>query len=355
MNLRYKGKRISGVLTVLPARVSRFDDEAGNYTFPREKTMRLKALMGFEEHRIVEDGVCVSDLCVFALERLFDEGKLRREELDALVLVTQSPDHFMPPTSNVIQGRLGLKRDMICLDINQGCAGFEIGLFQAFALLEQESIRKVAVLNADVLSRKVSTKDRNSYPLVGDAASVTIVERDPADEPIYANIKMDGGGRETLIIPAGGFRLPSSADTAKFEDDGTGNLRSQDNLRMNGQDVFNFVMTEVPPMIADLADQAGVGLDSIDYFLFHQPNKFMIQKLAEKLDVPYEKMPGNLVEKYGNSSGVTVPTNICANLGERAVNGRFRVCFAGFGVGLTWSSILMTLHDLDFCRIVDYP
>jgi 3-oxoacyl-[acyl-carrier-protein] synthase-3 len=330
MNLRYAGKRISGILTVLPRNVSRFDDEVGNYTFPIEKTRRLKTLMGFDEHRIVADGVCVSDLCVMGLENLFSGGKVEKDDIDAIVLVTQSPDAFIPPTSNIIQGRLGLKRDMICLDVNQGCAGFEIGLLQAFSLLEQESIRKVALLNADVLSRKTSTKDRNSYPLVGDAASVTIVEREAAGRPIYANIKMDGTLREALKIPAGGFRMPSTPETSALADDGHGNLRSLENLWMNGQDVFNFVMTEVPPMIHDIAELAGVGLDS-----------------------PYEKMPGNIVEKFGNASGVTVPTNICFNLGKRAVTERFLVCFAGFGVGLTWSSILMNIGDMDFCEI-DY-
>jgi 3-oxoacyl-[acyl-carrier-protein] synthase-3 len=351
MNITYSGKKISGVLTVFPQRVSLFDDEAGNYTFSKEKTMRLKALMGYNEHRIVEEGVCTSDLCVFGLEHLFSAGFVAKDDLDAIVLLTQSPDHFMPPTSNIIQGRLGLKRDMICLDINQGCAGFEVGLLQAFALLEQSSIRKVAVLNADVLSRKVSKQDRNSYPLIGDGASITILERDPSYGKIYANIKMDGSMREALTIPAGGFKLPSTPETAIMIDDGSGNLRGMDNLKMNGQDVFNFVMTEVPPMILSLIEYSGVTLRDIDYFLFHQPNKFMLHKIAEKLSVPFDKMPSNIVEKYGNSSGVTVPANICVNLGQRVLTEKITVCFAGFGVGLTWSSILMDIGNMDFCEI----
>ncbi|WP_306598485.1 3-oxoacyl-ACP synthase III family protein [Geothrix sp. 21YS21S-2] len=354
MNLTYEGKKISGILTVLPANVSRFDDETGNYTFPKEKTLRLKPLMGFDEHRIVEDGVCVSDLCVFGLKDLFARGLLRKEDIDALVLVTQSPDQFMPPTSNIIQGLLELKRDMICLDINQGCAGFEIGLLQAFALLDQPAIRKVVLLNADVLSRKTSRQDRNSFPLIGDGASITVVEKDPEGGRIHANIQMDGTLRNALAIPAGGFRMPSTPETAAPVDDGTGNLRAKDHLVMNGQDVFTFVMTEVPPMILSLAETAGIGLADIDWFLFHQPNKFMIQKLAEKLEVPPGRMPGNVVEKFGNASGVTIPTNVCLNLGEKLKDQRFTVCFAGFGVGLTWSSILMTIGNMEFCEIVNY-
>jgi len=150
----------------------------------------------------------------------------------------------MPATSNIIQGRLGLKQDMLCLDINQACAGFVIGLMQAFMLLEQESIRKVVLINADVLSRKTSPKDRNIYPLVGDATAITIVERDTQDSVIHARLKMDGSRNDALIIPAGGMRLPCSAETAVLEDVGDNNLRAKDHLRMDGSAIFNFVQTE---------------------------------------------------------------------------------------------------------------
>jgi 3-oxoacyl-[acyl-carrier-protein] synthase-3 len=137
------------------------------------------------------------------MKHLFDRGLLMPEEVDALLVATMSPDHFMPPTSNIIQGRLGLKQDIFCLDMNQACAGFVLGLIEAFMLLEQESVRKVVLINGDVLSRKTSPKDRNIYPLVGDAVSITIVERDVEDSTIHASLKMDGARGEALTIPAG--------------------------------------------------------------------------------------------------------------------------------------------------------
>jgi 3-oxoacyl-[acyl-carrier-protein] synthase-3 len=260
----------------------------------------------------------------------------------------------MPPTSNVIQGRLGLKQDMFCVDINQGCAGFLIGLFQAFFLLEQPAVRKVALVNVDVISRKTSSRDRNSYPLVGDAASITIVERSDDGTPIHANLKMDGTRHEALMIPAGGLRLPCSPETAVMEDDGENNFRAKDNLRMDGAAVFNFVQVEVPPMIRDLLQTAQVDMDDVDYFLFHQPNRFMLQKLADNLGIPYEKMPSNIVEHYGNSSGVTIPMAVAHNLRQRLTRESIRACLAGFGVGLTWCSMLMSLGPLDFCELIDY-
>jgi 3-oxoacyl-[acyl-carrier-protein] synthase III len=354
MNFKFLNKKVSGILTILPENEVKFDDELDNYNFSHAKSMKLKMTMGYKTHRVVKDGVCVSDLCIHGLNFLFSNDLLKKEEIDAIVLVTQSPDYFMPPTSNIIQGRLGLKEDIYCIDINQGCAGFIIGLFQAFMLLEQEQINKVVVLNADVLSRKVSKRDRNSNPLIGDAASVTIVEKTVISNTIYGNLKMNGSKSETLIIPAGGFRLPSSPDTSKMVEDSAGNFRALDHLVMKGDEVFNFVQSEVPPMVEQLLKIANLDKDDVDYYMFHQPNKFMLNKLADKLGVPREKMPSNVVEYFGNASGVSIPTAISYNLGDSLLNNSYMMCFAGFGVGLTWASILMKLKNLKFNKIINY-
>lgn len=355
MNFRFNRKRISGMLTVLPANERSFVEEMKNFNFPEARSLKLMEVMGYDKHRIVEPGVCVSDLTVFGLQHLFDRGLLNRDEIDALILVTQSPDHFAPPTSNIIQKRLGLKQDMLCLDINQACAGFVVGLIQAFMMLEQESIRKVVLVNADVLSRKTSLQDRNLYPVVGDGSSITIVERDPGNSTIYANLKMDGSRSGALTIPAGGFRLPSTPETALLEDAGDNNLRAKDHQHMDGSAVFNFVQTEVPPMIEELLAWVGATRESVDYYIFHQPNRFMLQKLADKLKVPYAKMPNNVVERFGNSGGPTIPTLVTLNFAGRLKENHYQVCFAGFGGGLTWASILMPLGGLKFCEIIDYP
>lgn len=354
MDLVFHNKRISGILTVLPHQSIPFEDEMVNYNFSPVKCQKLKLAMGYKEHRIAQKGQTSYDFCVYGLQYLFDNHLLNQDDIDALLFVSQSPDYYMPPTSNLIQGHFNLKHDMICLDINQGCAGFEVGLIQAFMLLEQPAIKKVILLNADVLSPKVSDYDRNSKPLIGDAASITVVEKSESPCDIYVNIKMDGSGALALNIPAGGFRTPSTMDTAIMEEDTSGNKRSKDNLIMRGDDVFNFVQREVPPMIEHLMEQAGITKDEVDWYMFHQPNKFMLHKLAEKIGVPYEKMPANIVENFGNASGVTVPTNISFNLGESIVSGSTRVCIAGFGVGLTWSSIYMKLDELKFNKIIDF-
>jgi 3-oxoacyl-[acyl-carrier-protein] synthase III len=355
MKFTFKRKRISGILTVVPANERAFVDEMRNFNFPEARSLKLKEVMGYNKRRMAAEGVCVSDLTVFGLKHLFDRGLLQPDDVDVLLLVTLTPDHFVPPTSNIIQGRLGLKQDMLCLDMNQACAGFVMGLIQAFSLLEQESVRKVVLVNADVLSRKASPKDRNIYPLIGDAATITIVERDDQDSVIYADAKTDGSRGDALVIPAGGMRLPSSPETARLEDIGDNNLRAKDHLRMDGTAIFNFVQVEVPPLIEGLLGRAGVGVEMVDYFLCHQPNRFMLQKLADKMKIPHARMPNNVVEHFGNSGGATIPTAIAFNLAERVKHGSCRACLAGFGGGLTWAAMLMDLGRLSFCELIDYP
>ena len=352
MNLYFKNKKVTGILTVLPAREVLFEDEMENYNSSVAKSLKLKAAMGFNKKRIVADGVTSADLCIAGLTDLFDNQMLRKEDVDALIMVTQSPDYIMPPTSNVIQGHFGLKHDMICLDINQGCAGYIVGLIQAFMLLEQGAINKVVLMNADVLSPKVSKKDRNSNPLIGDGASITIVERSTDNEEIFVSFKMNGEGAFALQIPAGGARLPSSPETAILNEDINGNLRSKNHLVMKGDEVFTFVQTEVPTLIEELYDYSKIGKDDVDFYMFHQPNKFMLNKLADRLGVERDKMPSNIVENFGNSSGVTIPLVITFNLGDKLCNQRYRLCLSGFGVGLTWAAMMIYMKDLLFCKII---
>jgi 3-oxoacyl-[acyl-carrier-protein] synthase-3 len=354
MKMLFENKKITGILTVIPKNELLFDEEIPNYNFSAANSMKLKKIMGYDRHRIVNENACVSDLCVHGLNYLFENRLLAPEEIDALILVTQTPDYFMPPTSNIIQGALGLNNDILCLDINQGCAGFILGLLQAFTLLGNPAFNKVVLMNADILSRKVSTKDRNSYPLVGDAASISIIENCNESGMVYTNIKMDGIRGNALMIPAGGLRMPANAETARMEEDEGKNVRSKEHLIMEGRSVFTFVQTEVPRLIDELLEYAAIDKDEIEYFLFHQPNRFMLQKLADSMSIDYCKMPNNIVGKFGNSSGVTVPVNITYNLGSKLVDGTYSVCLAGFGSGLTWGAMLLKLGRMSFCQMIEY-
>lgn len=354
MFFKFDNKKISGILSVIPKNEVSYEEEMENYTFPIAQSLKLKMAMGYNKHCIVEDDVCVSDLCVHGVRYLLDENLINKDDISAIVLVTQTPDYFLPATSNVIHGELGLGQDVICMDINQGCAGYIQGLFQSFMLLEQESVKKVLLLNADVLSRKVSKQDRNSNPLIGDGASVTVVERTDNENKIYGFLKTDGSGANALMIPAGGLRKPCTDETGKMIADCVGNIRSEEHLIMNGTEVFNFVQREVPIMVDELLAYSGSSKEEIDWYMFHQPNKFMLQKLADGMGVSREKVPANIVENFGNSSGATIPTNIAFNLGDDLKDKACNMCLAGFGVGLTWASLQMNIGNLEFNKIIRF-
>jgi 3-oxoacyl-[acyl-carrier-protein] synthase III len=350
----FKKKSISSILTVLPGKIVKFDDEISNYSFSENKTAKLKKIMGYNQRHVVEDDTAGSDLALHGLRYLLDEKIIADIEIGALVVVTQSPDFILPPTSNVIHGKLKLGQDVLCMDINQGCAGYIVGLMQSFMLLDVIKKAKVVLITVDVLSKKVSKRDRNSNPIVGDGAAITIIEKIEGEQVINFEINMDGTGWDVLQIPAGGFRLPSSDLTRVMQEDQSGNIRSLDNLVMRGDDVFNFVQTRVPPMIESLLKVSGYTKNEIDYFVFHQPNKFMLNKLADKLEVPRDKVPSNVVENFGNASSVTIPTAIAFNYSEELRSGSLLLCLAGFGVGLTWAGLVMEIGKLDICKIIYY-
>lgn len=354
MKFKFRGKRLGGVLTVIPKDVRSFDEEMGNYTATSARMKRLKEVMGYGEHRIIGPETCVSDMAAFGTEQLFARGLLKKEEIGALLLVTDSPDYYVPPTSNVVQGRLGLPEDVYCLDMNQGCCGYVVGLLQAFQILEHMGNKKVLLVVGTVGSRKVSPKDRKTYPLAGDAVSVSVVENCDEDSEIFVEMRMDGTRADAIIVPAGGFRMPCTPETAIEHEDEDGNIRCLNNIVMKGGEVFNFMQVDVPPLIEDILQMAGKAKEEIDWFLFHQPNKFMVEKLADTLEIPQEKMPSNIVSHFGNASGATIPTNICFNLADEICKKSFDVCLSGFGVGLAWGAIVMKLGPLRFCEFAEY-
>jgi len=353
MKINFSNKKITGILSILPSNEVMFEDEMHNYSFSEAKSLKLKQAMGFKAKRVVADDTTTSfDLVVAGLDYLFENNFLDKNSIDALLFVSQSPEYIMPPTSNLLHGKYELDERVYCLDINKGCAGFIVGLQQAFMLLNNEGINKVVLCNADVLSPKVSKFDRNSNPLIGDAAAITIIENTSENSSIVGEIRMDGSGAMALNVPAGGARLPISTETSELYEDAFGNKRSKNHLVMQGDNVFNFVQTKVPEQIKNIVENSNDSVETIDYFLFHQPNRFMLQKLADKIGVSRDKLPSNVVENFGNSSGVTIPVVTTYNLGEQLENTELKVCFSGFGVGLTWGTIIMNLGNLDFCKLI---
>ena len=353
MKTVFHSKKITGLLSVVPENIVRFEDEVDNYTFPTKQTLRLQKVMGYKQHRIAKESTSASDLCCVGLAHILEQGWLKKEDIGGIVVATTVPDHFIPPVSSLIHGKFDLDEEVVCVDISQGCVAFLWGLIEAFMLVEHTPDKKILVFATDVLSKKVSKKDRNSYPLIGDACGIAVVEQCEGAGDIYTILRNRGDIDGVLCIPAGGSRLAYSAETAELRDmDGDGNLRALENLSMKGSEVFNFVQSMIPPLIDDVMEYAGETKENIEWFLFHQPNKFMLRKLAEKLKVPYEKMPMNTVEEFGNSSGACIPVNITYNLSSAMKTKKQRCCISAFGSGLTWGAMVIDLGEMDFCEML---
>ena len=350
----FRNKRISATITVVPKEEYRFDDEFAAFKLSPEKAKRFKKMMSLDRHRIAPPEVCSSDLCLYGVQQLLREGALKKEEIGALVFVSQTPDYFMPPTSNVIHGKLGLGYDVVCLDINQGCTGFLLGLIQACLLLEIAPLPKVVLLNGDTCSKQMDICNRVSYPLTGDAGSVTVIERCELENPIYMDVKNDGSRHKAIMVPAGAYRIPSSPETLQLREVEEGMRQNQQHIHMDGAAIFSFTMGDVPPQVEEILSYSGNTRESIDYFLFHQPNPYILMQMAEKMKISPAKLPNNVVSLYGNCSSVTIPLNIALNCGELLSRESRRVCFSAFGVGLAWISAVMDLGPLTACKIVDY-
>lgn len=346
MDLEFEGKKITGVLSVLPENEYRFEDEAAN---PNDsKARRLRKIIGFGTRRRVKKDTSMSDMMLYGLRHLLSHNMLKKEDIGAVVVVTLCPDFFLPQISSIIHGELELSTDVYCVDIPQACTGYVVGLIQSFMLLEHMKDKKVVLCTGEIFNRKSDENEPKfeEPSFGGDIANITIIENSNDSKMIYASVQNDGSLRNSLLIRDGGFRNPMTIENIEKQ---TSNIPCM-GVEMDGSNVFNFVQNKVPPMINELCTRGNITIDAIDYFLFHQPNKFMLQKLAEKLGVPYAKMPMDITEKLGNSDSGTIPAVMTNDVAKELMEKDNLCCLSGFGGGLTWAALLMKMEPLQFCE-----
>lgn len=349
----FQNKRISAIVCVLPDKIVRYEDELEDYSFPIRQSQMLGKMMDYNTRRQCEPTDCLSEYAIQGIQRLLDNDIIRIDEIDAIVVASSSQDYIMPSVSYLLQGHFGLAENVYCCDIVQQCGGYQFGLMHSFMLMDTFGFRKVLLVTGEMTSKKVGLHDRNARPIIGDAVSVSIVEN--ADNgAIYTEYRNYGQMADSIMIPAGGLKCPSTAETALETKDEQGNYRAQDHFYMDGEAVFNFVMTKVPPMLTSLMIESGDTIESIDYYMLHQPNKYMVDRLADELDIPSSKCFGNIVGIYGNASTATIPLNICHNIPTEATNRNLRLCLCGFGGGLTCNAIILSNPPMDYCEIVDF-
>ena len=338
-------------IKALAAAVPRTVIDNLNYTeyFPADQVKEVVEKVGIYERRFADENTCSSDLCYAAAEKLIADNNIDKSEIDLLIFISQTPDFRMPATSVLLQDRLGLPNSTIAFDINLGCSAFIYGLSVVFSMMQNKGLRKALLLDGETRSKVYSPKDRRSAFLFGDGGVAALIERDEAFGESWFSLNSDGSRGDLIKINGGGYRIPSSIETLKERVvDEYGNIRSDEQGYMNGGDVFNFVIREIPKDIKKMAEFSGKNLADLDWYIFHQANNFINSYLAKKLKLDASKIPSTIA-KYGNTSSVSVPLTIADQLKDK-MNGHHELLLSAFGVGMTWATAIVPFED---CRISD--
>lgn len=308
--------------------------------------------VGVFERRFADENTCSSDLCFAAAERLFADNKVDRSEIDLLVFLSQTPDYRMPATSILLQDRLGLPMSTMAFDVSLGCSGFISALSIVYSMMQNNGFRKALLLDGETRSKVYSRKDRREAFIFGDAGVAALIERDEKFGTSHFSINSDGSRGNLIMIPGGGYRNMSSVETLREKVvDEYGNIRTDEQGYMNGADVFNFVIVEVPRDIKRLMEVSGEDILSMDYYVFHQANAFINNHIAKKLRLPVEKIPWT-IQKYGNTSSVSVPLTIVSELKDK-MQGQKRLMLNAFGVGMAWATAIVPFVDCRISEIVE--
>jgi 3-oxoacyl-[acyl-carrier-protein] synthase-3 len=341
--------KIAGVAGCVPKRsVSNMDYE---WISEKERNLLIKTT-GIAHRRVADEGVTTSDLCAQATQKLMTELDWEKDEVQLVVFISQSRDYFLPATAIILQDRLGFPKTCMAFDISLGCSGYVYGLSVVASLVRSAQIKKALLMVGDISTFSLNYKDKSTYPLFGDAGTVTALSFEQNAAPMQFNLQSDGAGYEAIIIPDGGLRNPLN-DESFVEKEYEGGLhRTKRNLTLEGLDVFNFSLREVAPNIRALYEFTGTDKDSYDYYVFHQANKLMNESIRKKLKLEPEKVPYSLGE-FGNTSSASIPLTIVTSLRDQ-LKPKQRFLFSGFGVGLSWGSVAVETEDLVVPALVEY-
>jgi 3-oxoacyl-[acyl-carrier-protein] synthase-3 len=345
--LKFSGIGIRGISATVPKQV------INNYEytehFPKEDVKEIVDKIGIYERRFATEDICSSDLCFDAANRLLNDLEIDRSEIDLLVFVSQTGDYRMPASSIILQNRLGLSKSTMAFDLNLGCSGFVYGLSAVYSIMQQVGFRKALLLDGETRSRIYSPKDRKTAFLFGDGGIAALIDKSENYGDSFFNLGSDGSKESLIKVNAGGYRHPSTIETLKEKVvDEYGNIRSEEHGYINGADVFNFVLQEIPKNIKQLLTHANKASEEMDYFLFHQANSYMNEYLRNKLKLNIEKVPSS-IEIFGNTSSVSIPLTIVSKL-KNKLSGTNQLLLSGFGVGMSWASAIIQTNN---CYIGD--
>ncbi len=309
--------------------------------FPDRDVAKMAGKIGVKNRCVVEEDKTALDLAEAVCNKLFKEYSYDRADIDFVILCTQSPDYYLPTSACILQNRLGLSKNVGAFDINQGCSGFIYALTIAKGFISSNIAKNVLLVMSDTYSKHINEKDLGNRLIFGDGASAVILEKTNKEKIGEFILGTNGEGFNNLIVPNGGmkckFDVNAEAIIGKRDD-----LRTANNLYMNGSEIFYFVGKEIPKVIESTLVKNNLTTGDIDYYLFHQANQYMIDFLAKKLKLNKNQYYNN-IEDTGNTVSSTIPIAFKRSLEKRLIKSGDRVLLCGFGVGYSWGSVVIEI------------
>lgn len=348
--LKFNGVGITAMAGAVPKNIVKNLE----YTtfFNEQDVQEIVEKTGIFERRFAPEGMCASDLCFAAAEQLISDNKIDKSEIDLLIFISQTADFRMPATAILLQDRLGLSKSTMAFDISLGCSAFVYGLSVVYSLMERSGFRKALILDGETRSRIYHPKDRKTAFLFGDAGVAALVERDEKFGDSFFSLGSDGSKSQLISMKAGGYRYPSSVETLTEKViDEFGNISTDEHGRMDGGEVFNFVLKEIPSHVKELLLESKMSQDSIDFFVFHQANLFMNGYLQKKFKIEDSKFPLS-INKFGNTSSVSIPLTIVSEL-KNKLSGHNQLLLCGFGVGMSWASCVINTNEIRISQLLE--
>jgi 3-oxoacyl-[acyl-carrier-protein] synthase-3 len=350
----FNAVKISGISEVVPEKEINIYDEAQYYGNDVKKIDRMRKMVGFFKRRVSDKENTPSDYAIQAAQILIKEMNIDKSEIDALVYVVQRPDFRSPATAYYIHNKLNLSEKCSAFDITQSCPGWVYGLWVCAQMVQSKACRKVLLLAADTASIGISKNNRIVAPVFGDAGTATLVEYCQDAKEMWFNIETFSKDYEAIMAPASGMKFylnnQNKADEQLRADilnnpiqTPFGHTTTVFDWYMDGQAVFDFTISKVPPNIKELMDYANSDIAAIDYLCLHQANKQIVCSVAKAAGFPQEKAPYYSFENYGNNTICSIPTVINTTVKENKKGVDAKLIAAAFGGGLGVACALLTL------------
>lgn len=329
--------KIKAISYYLPASV--LDNQKLNADFPEWSVDKISSKTGIYERHISDENEFTSDMAVSVAEKLFSEHGISRDDIDFILLCTQSPDYFLPTTACLVQSRLNIPTTAGSLDFNLGCSGYVYGLAIAKGLIFSNIAKNVLLITSEAYSKFIHPRDKSNRTIFGDGASATLVSTEGFAEILDFELGTDGSGAKNLIVKNGAIRHPDLSGVDISDD--FNNIKNDNHLFMNGSEIFSFTSDSIPSLVAKTLEKNKLVLGDINLFVLHQANKFILDHLRKKIKISEDKFY-IFLENCGNTVSSTIPIALCEAKKENKLSGNILLC--GFGVGYSWGSCIIKIN-----------